>query len=90
MKIPPNLPPQQVKGASKAYGNQTADATSSDKTKSDSVSVSSEAQFLNALSKVPDVREAKIAEIKQAIDNGSYVSDDNLDKALDNLLEDLF
>ncbi len=88
MKIPPNLPPQQVKGA-KAYGSQVPKTEGAGKPKNDSVSVSPEAQFLSALNQVPDVREEKIVEIKKAIQDGTYLTDDKLDQALDNLFKDL-
>lgn len=88
MKIPPNLPAQQVQGV-KAYNSQVAKESTTSKTKSDSVSVSSEAQFLNAISQVPDVRQDKVDEIKKAIKDGTYLTDEKLNSALDNLIQDL-
>jgi flagellar biosynthesis anti-sigma factor FlgM len=88
MKIPPNLPAQQTQGV-KAYNTQTSKDSSSNKVKSDSVSVSSEAQILSSLSQVPDIRQDKVDEIKRAIKDGSYLTEDKLNAALDNLIQDL-
>lgn len=88
MKIPPNLPAQQTQGV-KAYNNQVSKDSTTNKTKSDSVSVSSEAQFLSSLSQVPDVRQEKVDEIKKAIKDGTYLTEEKLDAALDKLVQDL-
>ena len=88
MKIPPNLPAQQPQGV-KAYNSQVAKDSSSNKVKSDSVSVSSEAQALSALSQVPDVRQEKVDEIKKQIKDGTYLTDEKLSAALDKLVQDL-
>ena len=88
MKIPPNLPAQQVQGT-KAYNNQVSKESAASKTKSDSVSVSSEAQLLSSLKQVPDVRQDKVDDIKKAIKEGTYLTDEKLSAALDNLIQDL-
>lgn len=88
MKIPPNLPASQTQGI-KAYNNQVSKDSSASKPKSDSVSVSSEAQFLSSLSQIPDVRQEKIDEIKKAIKDGTYLTDEKLSSALDKLVQDL-
>ena len=88
MKIPPNLPSQQVQGV-KAYNSQVAKDSTSGKVKADSVSVSSEAQFLNAVSQIPDIRQEKVDEIKKAIKDGTYLTDEKLNAAIDNLIQDL-
>ena len=89
MKIPPNLPAQQVQGANKAYSSQASKESSSSKVKGDQVSVSSEAKLLSALSQIPDVRQEKVDEIKKAIKDGSYLTDEKLSAALDSLIQDL-
>lgn len=88
MKIPPNLPASQTQGI-KAYNNQVSKDNSASKPKSDSVSVSSEAQFLSSLSQIPDIRQEKIDEIKKAIKDGTYLTDEKLSSALDKLVQDL-
>ena len=88
MKIPPNLPAQQTQGV-KAYNTQVPKDSTTGKVKSDSVSVSSEAQFLSALSQVPDVRQEKVDEIKKAIKDGTYLTDEKLNAAFDSLVQDL-
>jgi flagellar biosynthesis anti-sigma factor FlgM len=88
MKIPPNLPASQTQGV-KAYNNQVSKDSSTSKAKSDSVSVSTEAQFLSSLSQIPDVRQEKIDEIKKAIKDGTYLTDEKLSSALDKLVQDL-
>mgnify|MGYP000875866891 CR=1 FL=1 len=88
MKIPPNLPAQQAQGV-KAYSSPVAKDSAAGKTKQDSVSVSTEAHFLSAISKVPDIRQDKVDEIKKAIKDGTYLTDEKLSAAMDNLMQDL-
>lgn len=88
MKIPPNLPAQQTPGV-KAYNNQVSKDSSANKAKSDTVSVSSEAHFLSSLSQIPDIRQDKIDEIRKAIKDGSYLTEEKLNSALDSLIQDL-
>lgn len=89
MKIPPNLPSQQVQGV-KAYSNQVSKENSTDKAKkNDSVSVSPEAKILSSMSQIPDIRQEKVDEIKKQIQNGTYLTDEKLNSAIDKLLQDI-
>ncbi len=54
----------------------------------DRVELSGVQSFLSTL-KSNDVRTDKVAEIKAAIEAGTYESDDKLDVAIDRLLDDL-
>ncbi|MCG6552307.1 MAG: flagellar biosynthesis anti-sigma factor FlgM [Candidatus Magnetominusculus sp. LBB02] len=78
MKINSNVPPE----AKKIYGttkkvNKTIDAGTTSQTNSaDSVSLSPNARAIDemtrAIAQLPDVREAKVAEVKQSVDDGTY------------------
>jgi anti-sigma28 factor (negative regulator of flagellin synthesis) len=52
----------------------------------DRVEVSESARWLDVLRRLPEVRLDRIAQLRQAIDDGAYDSDDKLDVALDRLL----
>lgn len=57
--------------------------------KTDSVEISSAAQYNAALGKVPEVRSERIEEIRRQIKAGAYLTDENISKAVDGLLKDL-
>lgn len=46
-------------------------------------------RFVAKLKEVPDVRMERVAQIKQAIQAGTYLTDDKIDKAVQSLLNDL-
>ncbi|WP_197443547.1 flagellar biosynthesis anti-sigma factor FlgM [Maioricimonas rarisocia] len=54
----------------------------------DEVDISSAARLLDQLND-PQVRAARLAEIKAAIDAGTYETEDKLEAALDKLLTDI-
>ena len=56
---------------------------------SDSVELSDHARHLSTLRSLPAVREDRVAEIRDAIANGTYDTEGKLDTAVDRLLEDL-
>jgi negative regulator of flagellin synthesis FlgM len=59
----------------------------------DQVQISSEAKLLSdvnlMLTKIPDIREDKVAEVRQLIDQGQYETPDKLDVAVDRLLGEM-
>ncbi len=57
-------------------------------TGSDKVELSQAARLLARVRAMPDIRDAKVEEIRQQIVQGTYVSEDRLGKALDNLVDD--
>jgi flagellar biosynthesis anti-sigma factor FlgM len=55
---------------------------------SDKVELSQAGKLLARVRAMPDIREARVEEIRQQIARGTYVSEDKLGKALDALVED--
>ena len=55
----------------------------------DRVELSEHARWLDALRERPAIRTEKVAEIKAAIANDSYESDEKLNTAIDRLLDDI-
>ena len=55
----------------------------------DTVEISEMARFLEKLSRLPDIRQDKVDAAKQQIAEGTYLTPQKLEKAIDNLLEDL-
>jgi negative regulator of flagellin synthesis FlgM len=53
------------------------------------VEISSAGQLLDKLSKSPEVRAERLAQIKASIASGEYDSDDKLEAALMNLLQSI-
>lgn len=57
--------------------------------KSDSVEFSSTAQLLGKLHDLPDVRQDLVDRVKAQIAQGTYITDDKIDGAINGLLDDL-
>jgi flagellar biosynthesis anti-sigma factor FlgM len=58
-------------------------------TPKDALEISSAGQLLDKLSKSPEVRAERLAQIKAAIDAGQYDTDEKLEAALMNLLQSI-
>jgi flagellar biosynthesis anti-sigma factor FlgM len=58
-------------------------------TPTDEVQISSVGQLLGRLADMPDVRAGRVAELRAAILEGRYESEDKLSLALDNLLDEI-
>jgi negative regulator of flagellin synthesis FlgM len=56
----------------------------------DAVEISSAGQLLDKLSKSPEVRAERLAQIKASIASGKYDSDEKLEAALMNLLQSIY
>ena len=55
----------------------------------DQVEFSSEVNWLNKVSEIPDVRADRVADIRAQIQAGEYESDEKLSVALDRLLDEI-
>ncbi|GAB4193342.1 MAG: hypothetical protein Kow00105_07510 [Phycisphaeraceae bacterium] len=55
----------------------------------DQVVLSDTAQLLSKLRELPDVRQDLVDQVRAAIADGSYETEDKVDAAIENLLEDL-
>lgn len=55
----------------------------------DQLDISHEADFASQVKEIPDIRADRVAQIKAQIADGSYLSDDKLDLALERLLDEI-
>jgi negative regulator of flagellin synthesis FlgM len=55
----------------------------------DQLDISAEADFVAQARDLPEIREARVAEIRAQIKNGSYETGDKLDIALSRLLDEI-
>jgi flagellar biosynthesis anti-sigma factor FlgM len=55
----------------------------------DELDISSEADFVSQARDLPEIREERVAAIRDQIRNGTYETADKLDKALDRLLDEI-
>jgi anti-sigma28 factor (negative regulator of flagellin synthesis) len=80
---PQRIPPSGLQG--KVQGSQTA-ATNA--VQGDQVQISDAARLQDAISRLPDIRAAKVANAKAMIANGTLDTPANLDIALNGLIND--
>ena len=76
-------------GPAKSARPVTKPQTSTPASPKDAVEISSAGQMLDKLSKSPEVRAERLAQIKAAIDAGQYDTDEKLEAALMNLLQSI-
>ena len=55
----------------------------------DTVEISEMARFLEKLARLPEIRQDKVDAVKRQIADGTYMTPNKLENAIDNLLEDL-
>ena len=80
------ISPVKTAGQSTAGAKSQTPATSKP---TDAVEISSAGQLLDKLSKSPEVRAERLAQIKASIASGEYDSDEKLEAALMNLLQSI-
>lgn len=68
--------PQPAQGAQQVSG-------------ADQLDISSEANYVSLAREIPDIRADRVAEIRQAIADGTYDTDEKLDIALERLLDEI-
>ncbi len=66
-----------------------AAATPAVSTPRDELEISSAGKMLDRLSESPEVRAERLAQIKEAIDNGAYDTDEKLEAALSRMFDSL-
>ena len=89
----------QVYGPTQVHGPQALSAphlnrvgpsyTAGTATPTDEVQISSMGQLLGRLSEMPDIRAGRVAELRSAILEGRYETEDKLSAALDSLLDEI-
>ena len=72
-----------------AKSTRPADSTAVPATPKDAVEISSTGQLLDKLSKSPEVRAERLAQIKADIASGQYDTDEKLEAALMNLFQSM-
>jgi negative regulator of flagellin synthesis FlgM len=82
-----SVPISPVKSAGQAGAAKPQSPASSKPT--DAVEISSAGQLLDKLSKSPEVRAERLAQIKASIASGAYDSEEKLEAALMNLLQSI-
>ena len=88
-----------VYGATQVHGPQPINAphlnrvspayTPTSASPADEVDISSVGQLLGRLADMPDIRAGRVAELRAAILEGRYESEDKLSMALDSLLDEI-
>jgi negative regulator of flagellin synthesis FlgM len=90
----------QIYGASQVHGPQSIAAPHTSRigggysaprtsAPTDEVQISSVGQFLDRISDLPEIRTSRVEQLRQAISQGNYDSDDKLELALDRLLNEI-
>jgi negative regulator of flagellin synthesis FlgM len=80
--------PQSINAPHRAHAPQPSGGASQSGG-TDQLDISSEANFVSRARDLPDIRSERVAEIRQAIADGSYDTADKLDVALGRLLDEL-
>ena len=80
---PQRIPPSGAQ--SKVQGSQTAAAGA---IQGDQVQISDAARLQDAISRLPDIRSAKVANAKAMMANGTLDTPDNMDVALNGLINE--
>ena len=78
--------PIQNAGSVRAKAVQGTSAAS----RSDSVEISEMARFLDKISRLPDIRKEKVDAVKEEIAKGVYETPEKLEKAIENLMKELW
>jgi negative regulator of flagellin synthesis FlgM len=86
--------PSQIHGAQHVAGPHTARAaqpasSEAPSTISDRLDISEAGQIAGRLADVPDIRAERVQELRAAILNGTYETEDKLNSAVDRLLDEI-
>lgn len=90
----------QIYGASQVHGPQSIAAPHASRignsyaaprtsAPTDEVQISSVGQYLDRISDLPEIRAGRVEQLRQAIAQGSYDTDEKLEMALDRLLSEI-
>lgn len=78
---------QSIKAPNRLQSAQTESIV--DHTPMDQVDISAEAQLIDQVHDLPDIRADRVADIRSQIDSGIYETDEKLDVALGRLLDEI-
>jgi negative regulator of flagellin synthesis FlgM len=90
----------QVYGPTQLHGAQaisaphstratTAAGSTGSSAVSDQLDISSAGQFLDKISQMPDIRQDRVSQLRAAIAQGNYETDDKLSGAISGLLDEI-
>ena len=79
--------PQSIKAPHRLQSVQAESTV--DHTPIDQVDISAEAQLIDQVHDIPDIRADRVSEIRAQIDAGVYETDEKLDVALGRLLDEI-
>ena len=80
--------PQQINGPHHTRAAQP-DRPPTETTGGDRLEISDAARVAARLNEVPDIRQDRVAEVRAAIADGTYETDEKLDLAIDRLLDEI-
>lgn len=86
---PIGRPNYTAMGGSTRRGTAPAASVNGTQRGGDEVQLSDTARLLSKLRQMPDVRQGKVDQVKAAIENGTYDTDDKVDAILTPLMEDI-
>lgn len=81
-------PAQPIQGPHRSHQATAIDQRSQFDTV-DELDISHEADFASQVKDIPDIRADRVAQIKAQIADGTYLTDDKLDLALERLLDEI-
>ena len=85
--------PTQLHGAqpiNAPHSTRSAQAPSTSSSSiSDQLDISTAGQLLDKVNQLPDIRQDRVSQIRAQIANGTYETDDKLNTALSNLLDEI-
>ncbi|HEX4148307.1 MAG TPA: flagellar biosynthesis anti-sigma factor FlgM [Pirellulales bacterium] len=89
----------QVSGVTQLHGAQAINAPHSARasslgsttgsTISDQLDISPAGQLLDQINQMPDIRQDRVSQLRSAIAGGTYETDDKLNTAVNNLLDEI-
>ena len=81
--------PQAMNAPHRTQSTQGQAAPSQQTRGADQVDISQQADIVSRVRELPEIRADRVAEIRAAIEEGVYDTDEKLDIALDRLLEEI-
>ena len=83
-----------IKGASGAnnvnsIGNMKAQGNNADLSTPNQINISEQANYMYQLSELPEIRQEKVDQVKAQIADGTYLNEADMEKAVENMLQDL-
>ena len=79
-----------IRASQNAEANQAKRASVSASRKEDAVEISQIAMYLSKIAEMPDIRQEKVEEVRQALASGEYDIDGKLSMAVDEFMEEYF